>query len=142
MTTFRSIPRRYLLHIFDIMPSISTHVLFYLMQEFAYSFNHAAANRLTEWHSNFNKCWIRGNKGKHILLHIINKEKIAKKNKNSAWIFIKIQLKKKKKTSTTATTKEFCLHFNGKTFPEQTPDDQNVGSYNKNWNFPRICYCP
>ena len=28
--------------------SISTHVLFYLMQEFAYSFNHAAANRLTE----------------------------------------------------------------------------------------------
>ena len=81
---------------FDIMPSISTHVLFYLMQEFAYSFNHAAANRLTEWHGNFNKRWIRGNKGKHILLHIINKEKIAKKNKNSAWIFIKIQLKKKK----------------------------------------------
>ena len=77
------------------MPSISTHVLFYLMQEFAYSFNHAAANRLTEWHGNFNKRWIRGNKGKHILLHIINKEKIAKKNKNSAWIFIKIQLKKK-----------------------------------------------
>ena len=72
-------PRRYLLHIFDIMPSISTHVLFYLMQEFAYSFNHAAANRLTEWHGNFNKRWIRGNKGKHILLHIINKEKIAKK---------------------------------------------------------------
>ena len=122
------------------MPSISTHVLFYLMQEFAYSFNHAAANRLTEWHGNFNKRWIRGNKGKHILLHIINKEKIAKKNKNSAWIFIKIQLKKK--TSTTATTKEFCLHFNGKTFPEQTPDDQNVGSYHKNWNFPWICYCP
>ena len=61
------------------MPSISTHVLFYLMQEFAYSFNHAAANRLTEWHGNLDKCWIRGNKGKHILLHIINKEKIAKK---------------------------------------------------------------
>ena len=33
---------------FDIMPSISTHVIFYLMQEFAYSFNHAAANRLTD----------------------------------------------------------------------------------------------
>ena len=61
------------------MPSISTHVLFYLMQEFAYSFNHAAANRLTEWHGNLDKWWIRGNKGKHILLHIINKEKIAKK---------------------------------------------------------------
>ena len=65
---------------FDIMPSISTHVLFYLMQEFAYSFNHAAANRLTDHDmATLNKCWIRGNKGKHILLHIINKEKIAKK---------------------------------------------------------------
>ena len=55
---------------------------------------------LTDWLNDmatFNKCWIRGNKGKHILLHIINKEKIAKKDKNSAWIFIKIQLKKKKK---------------------------------------------
>ena len=62
---------------FDIMPSISTHVLFYLMQEFAYSFNHAAANRLTEWHGNFNKCWIRGNKGKHILLHIIKKQEFC-----------------------------------------------------------------
>ena len=62
------------------MPSISTHVLFYLMQEFAYSFNHAAANRLTDHDmATLNKCWIRGNKGKHIPLHIINKEKIAKK---------------------------------------------------------------
>ena len=28
------------------------YVVFYLMQQFAYSFNHAAANRLTEWHGN------------------------------------------------------------------------------------------
>ena len=37
---------------------------------------------LTDWLNDMatlNKCWIRGNKGKHILLHIINKEKIAKK---------------------------------------------------------------
>ena len=105
---------------------------------------HSIMQLLTDWLNDMatlNKCWIRGN---NILLHIINKEKIAKKTKNSVWIFIKIQLKKKKKktTTTTATTKELCLHVNGKTFPEQTPDDHKVGSFHKNWNFSWICYCP
>ena len=43
---------------------------------------HSIMQLLTDWLNDMatlNKCWIRGNKGKHILLHIINKEKIAKK---------------------------------------------------------------
>ena len=88
-----------------------------------------------------NKCRIRGN---NILLHIINKEKIAKKPRILFESLQRFNLKKetKQKTTTTATTKEFCLHVNGKTFPEQTPDDHNVGSFHKNGNFPWICYCP
>ena len=66
---------------FDIMPSILCFTLFNVRICLFIHYNQSLKLLLTDWLITWqpNKCWIRGNKGKHILLHIINKEKIAKK---------------------------------------------------------------